>query len=125
MKIQKIVGWVATGLLVLFLVGSAMGKMTAMPDSDMGKQFIKIGIFDNRFMFAILEILIAIALIVPRTSALGVLGAIGYWAGAMAVEMSFKLPPFAPMTALVLTTAIAYFRTPELFARALGQIQDK
>lgn len=121
MKIQTIVGWVASVLLAAFMFLTAFGKFFATPTDDMGKQFIKIGIYDNRFLFGGMEIVIAILMLIPRTSALGVLGAIGYWGGAMAVEMSFKTPPFAPMVALMLVTLVAFLRTPELFERALGK----
>ena len=121
MKIQTIIGWVASGLLAALMLMSGANKFFVAADSDMGKQFIKIGIFENRFMLGGLEIVIAILMLAPRTSALGVLGAIGYWGGAMAVEMSFKMFPVAPLVALTLTTLVAFFRTPELFERALGK----
>jgi hypothetical protein len=124
MKVQKIVGWVLLGLLSAFMLMTAMGKFMATADSDMGKQFIKIGIFENRFLFGAMEIAIVLCLFVPRLATLGVLGAIGYWAGAMAVELSFKQPPFAPLVALTLVTGVAFLRSPELFARALGKQMD-
>ncbi len=93
----------------------------ATADSEMGKNFIKIGIFDNRFIFASMEIAIVLLLFVPRFATLGILAAIGYWAGAMAVELSFQQPPFAPLVALALITGVAFLRSPELFERALGK----
>jgi hypothetical protein len=121
MKFEKIVGWVLLGLLSAFMLLTAVGKFTATADSEMGKNFIKLGIFDNRFLFGAMEIAIVLLLFIPRFATLGALGAIGYWAGAMAVELSFKQPPIAPLVALVLIVGVAFLRSPELFARALGK----
>ena len=52
MKLQKILGWVLLGLLSAFMLLTAVGKFMATADSEMGKNFIKIGIFDNRFIFS-------------------------------------------------------------------------
>ena len=120
-KTKKILGWVFLGLLTFMALGSAMGKITATPDSEMGQQFIKIGIFDNRFLFAGLEIFCAVMLILPRTSTIGVVLSGGYWGGAMATDLSHGQFPAPVLVAMLLLGLVALFRNPELFQRLQGK----
>jgi hypothetical protein len=121
-KTKKILGWVFLGLLTFMALGSAIGKITATPDSEMGKEFIAMGFFDSRFFIASLEIFCAILLLIPRLSTIGVAVSAGYWGGAYAIHVAhadyFPAPVFVAMLLLGL---VAIFRHPELFQRLQGK----
>jgi uncharacterized membrane protein len=120
-KAKKIIGWVLAGMLALVATGSAFGKFTADPSSEMGQQFIKMGLFDIRFIIGGIELLCAILLLIPRTSTIGLVMFVGYWGGAIATHLSHGEGPGAPLAFLVLTGLIAIVRNPELLSRLLGK----
>lgn len=120
-KVKKIIGWVLAGLLTLVAVGSALGKFTADPSSEMGKQFAAAGIYDVRFMIGAIEILCAVMLLIPRTSTIGVVMSAGYWGGAIATHLTHGEAPGPALIFLVLVGLIALLRNPELFTRILGK----
>ena len=120
-KAKKITGWVLVSLLSLLMIGSAMGKFTADPATEMGQQFAKMGVWDNRFLIGGLEMLCAILLLIPRTSTIGVLLTAGYWGGATATEITHSA--FQPIVLILMAMLglVALLRNPELFQRILGK----
>ncbi len=120
-KVKKIIGWVLVGMLTLMAIGSAFGKFTVDPSTEMGKQFVELGVYDNRFLIGGIEIFCAIMLLIPRTSTIGVVLSAGYWGGAMATHLTRGEGPGAVLVFLVLLGFIALLRNPELFPRIMGK----
>jgi hypothetical protein len=120
-KTKNIIGWILTGLLTLVMIGSAFGKFTATPDSEMGLMFIANGIYDARFLIGSLEVLCAILMLIPRTSTVGMVLAGGYWGGAIATHISHGQSPATVLVFVALMVVIALLRNPELFSRLLGK----
>ena len=120
-KAKKIIGWILAGMLALVATGSALGKFTADPSTEMGQQFIKSGLFDIRFILGGIELLCAVLLIIPRTSTIGLVMFVGYWGGAIATHLSHGESAAAPLVLLVITGLIAIVRNPELLSRVLGK----
>lgn len=116
-----IIGWVVAGLLALLMIGSGFGKITAGDTSPMREMFTQLGIWNMRVPLGIVEIVAALALLIPRTSTGGLLLSIGYWGGALATDLSHGGAPIAAIVALVLLTVLAFTRNREVMARFLGQ----
>ena len=120
-KTKNIIGWVLTGLLGLVMIGSAFGKFTATPESEMGMMYASNGFYDVRFIVGSLEVLCAVLMLIPRTSTIGTVLTGGYWGGAIATHLSHGQSP-APILAFVaVLVGIALLRNPELFSRLLGK----
>lgn len=120
-KTKNIIGWILTGLLALVMIGSAFGKFTATPESEMGQMFAANGFYDVRFLIGSLEMACAILMLIPRTSTVGMVLAGGYWGGAIATHLSHGESPAPVLAFVALMVVIALLRNPELFARLLGK----
>jgi putative oxidoreductase len=120
-KTKKIIGWVLVGLFTFFALGSAAGKLMAAPGTEMAAIAVKMGFFEVRFLIAGLEILAAVALLIPRTSTIGVVLSAGYWGGAAATDITHGQFPGPVLVAMLLLGLVALFRNPELFHRILGK----
>lgn len=117
----KIAGWVAAILVAALMILSGFGKITAGADSPMAPQFQTLGIWEMRQPIGIMEVLIAILLLIPRTSTGGLMLAIGYWGGAVATDLSHGVSPVAALVALGLLAIVAFLRNSEVMARFLGK----
>ncbi len=83
-KTKNIIGWVLAALLSLVLVGSGFMKLTNPPD-EMVKAF---GGQSNTTLLGVLELVMVVLFLIPRTGVVGALLMIAYMGGAMAVHFT-------------------------------------
>ena len=117
---SKLTGWVLSILLTAFLIGaSATGKFTEWEGKS--QMFEKMG-FSNDLMFRIgvLEVIIAVLFVIPRTGFLGAILLTGYLGGATVTHVRVGEPIFMPVIlGIVIWTALG-LRRPEVFSMAIG-----
>jgi hypothetical protein len=119
-KGQRLAGWILSGLLALFLiVVSASGKFVEWEGKD--KMFEHIGFTNDQIMqIGVLEIVLTILFVIPRTSFLGAILLTGYLGGAVVTHLRVGDPYFFPII-LGVVMWIAYgLRQPAVFALAFG-----
>lgn len=123
MKASKslIAGWVLSGLLAFFLIGaSAGGKFIDWKDK--AQMLEKMGFTtDLMFKIGIVEVVITILFLIPRTGFLGAILLTAYLGGAVVTHLRLNDPIFMPIIIGVLVWVALGLRTPEIFALALGQ----
>ncbi len=85
-SIGSIFGWVLTVLLTLFMLFSCYGKFFDFPDKD--KMFEHIGWSQQIMVYiGVLEIVIALLFLVPRTAFLAAILITAYLGGAIATHV--------------------------------------
>lgn len=114
---HRLVGQVLTGLLTFVLVAAGAGKLLAPPPPDAPVVLPAATVYT----LAVIDLLLAIGLWVPRTSTLSYVLTVGYFGGATATHLTHGLPIGIPAGLIVFTLLAAYFRRPELFMRLLGK----
>ncbi len=127
MKIRfgMIVGWICAILVAAFNIFAAVMKFVpVVPGSDAEVMMAKLGVTGMMQQLGVLEFLIVILFLIPRTSTIGFVLMVGYLGGSLATNLTHG---FSHMEALpiyvlfVLITVSAYFRNPELLSRVLGR----
>lgn len=126
----KITGWTATILLVAYNLFAALMKLFAPvpPGSPAEAMQERLGMQGMTTELGILELVIVILFIIPRTSTVGFIFMVGYWGGALATNIThqFTFAETIPMYITLLVLAISgYFRNPELAARLFNQPYPK
>ncbi len=120
MNKSKISGWALSGIVVLFLIGpSAMGKFAQWEGkSDM---FANMGwTEDQMFYVGIVEIIISILFLIPRTSFVAAILLSAYLGGATATHVRVDEPFFFPIVFGVLIWVGLGLRQPTIFQLAMG-----
>jgi DoxX-like family len=117
---SKLTGWILSILLALFLIGaSASGKFTEWEGK--AQMFEKMGFTtDLMFKIGILEVIIAILFVIPRTGFLGAILLTGYLGGATLTHLRVGEPFFVPILIGVVAWVALGLRQPKVFALALG-----
>ena len=110
--------------ILTYLVGGitalvAIPKFLSAPGNDFYANFELLGIEEIAVYLGIIDILLALVYLYPRTSTLGTIAMFGYWSGALATELSHG--QFNPLgiVLIILTVVVAWFRSPELFDKFL------
>jgi multidrug efflux pump subunit AcrB len=119
-KTSRIVSWILSGLVFLLLVGpSAMGKFTEWEGKT--EAFQKMG-FTTELMFriGILEVVIAVLYIVPRTAFLGAILLTGYLGGATVTHLRADEPFYMPIVIGVVMWVALAMRVPVIFRLVTG-----
>ena len=119
-KVQRIIGWVLCGLTTIFLIGpSAMGKFTEWEGKN--EMFAKFG-FSNELMFqiGILEVVLALLLVLPRTGFIGAILLTGYLGGAAAVHIRVNDAFIMPIIMGVVMWVGLALRQPAIWSLAVG-----
>lgn len=119
-KTARIVGWGLSGLLAAFLcLASAMGKFTEWEGK--AEMFGKLG-FTTEVMFRIglVEVLVAVLFLVPRTGFWGAILLTGYLGGATVTHVRVGDPYFVPIVIGVVAWVALGLRDPRIFSLALG-----
>lgn len=121
MSKSKLTGWILSVLLAVFLGGvSAMGKFTEWEGK--AQMFEKMGFkTDLMFNIGILEVIIAILFIIPRTGFLGAILLTGYLGGAEVTHLRIGDMNFFPVIIGVLIWIALGLRNPTIFKLALGE----
>ena len=118
---QRIIGWVLTGLVGLFLiVASGVPKFIDYP----GKQemFDHLGITtDLSPVLGIIEVTVTLIFLIPRTAFVGAILVTGYLGGAVWAHVRVgDLSWFFPIIIGVVAWVALGLRQPAIFALALG-----
>lgn len=101
-KIQRIIGWVLSGLLAAFLiVGSGVPKLMESSDPEMKKAMdeilTKMGwSADTIKIIGVIEIVITLLFVIPRTGFVGAILITGYLGGAIATHVRIGDAPSSP-----------------------------
>jgi hypothetical protein len=119
-KKQRIVGWIISGIVGLFLGGpSAIGKFVEWDGK--AKMFEHIG-FSTELIFqiGILEVVLAMLFVIPRTSFLGAILLTGYLGGATVTHLRVGDPFVMPIIIGIVMWIGLGLRRPEVFSLACG-----
>jgi hypothetical protein len=125
-NIQRIIGWVLSGLLAAFLiVGSGVPKLMESSDPEMKKAMdeilTKIGwSADTIKIIGVIEIVITLLFVIPRTGFVGAILITGYLGGAIATHVRIGDAPIFPIVLGVLVWVGLALRQPVLWRLAVG-----
>ncbi len=124
-KVQRVTGWILTGLVGLFLIGaSGIPKFIDFP----GKQemFDHLGITaDLSPKLGVIEIAVALLFLIPRTSFLGAILVTGYLGGAVWTHLRVADSWIFPIIIGVVMWVALGLRQPAIFALAMGKSLSK
>lgn len=120
-KTQRIVSWILTGLVGLFLIGaSGVPKFLDWPGKK--EMFDHLGIAPSLSpTLGVIEIGVTILFLIPRTSFLGAILLTGYLGGAVWTHLRVGDPWFVPIIIGVVTWIALGLRQPVVFSLALGK----
>lgn len=119
-KTKRIIGWVLTGLVGLFMIGaSGIAKFFDYPGK--AEQLAQLE-FPTSLLatVAIVEIAVTLLYLIPRTAFLGAILMTGYLGGAVWTHLRIGEPWFFPIIIGVLAWTGLALRRPEIFALACG-----
>jgi hypothetical protein len=119
-KAQRITGWVLTGLVGLFLIGaSGVPKFIDWPGKK--DMFDHLGISaDLSPVLGVIEIVVTLLFLIPRTSFLGAILVTGYLGGAVWAHLRVGDPWFFPIIIGVVMWVALGLRKPAIFTLACG-----
>lgn len=112
MKIKKITGIVLTVLAVGMVAMSGVMKLMGSAESVKGLQAV--GVAQYAMMLGLAEVVFAALFAFPKTLKIGFLLLASYFAGALAVEVSYGLA-LNSLVPLVLIWITAAVRNPSIF----------
>ena len=117
-KAQRIMGWVLTGLVGLFMIGvSGIPKFFDFPGKNemMETMGIPLTLLPA---IAVIEIAVSVIYLIPRTSFLGAILLTGYLGGAVFTHLRIGEPWYFPITVGVLAWCGLALRQPLVFTLA-------
>jgi len=112
-KPRSVVGWVLTGIAGLLILSSGIFKLSGAPMIVEG--MTKLGVGPYIPLLGTMEIVFTALFVFPKTSKIGFLLVISYFAGALATDLSHGTPIMTPILILVLVWVAAFLRKPEIF----------
>jgi hypothetical protein len=120
MKTSQIVGWSLSVLVVLFMIGaSASGKFLDWEGKE--EMFSKFGYtIDGMKMIGVVEVVVALLTLIPRTSFIGAILTTAYLGGATEVHVHAGDPFYFPIIVGVVMWIGLGLRQPEIFRLAIG-----
>jgi DoxX-like family len=119
-KTQRIIGWVLSGIISAFLiVASGVPKLTGNVPAEM---LDKLGFTaDTIFKIGIVEVLVAVLFVIPRTGFIGAILVTGYLGGAICTHVRIGDTNFImPIVMGILAWVALGLRQPEIFRLAIG-----
>ena len=119
-KKQRIAGWILSGLLAAMLIGaSASAKFRDWPEKE--EMFAKMGYTtDTMFQIGVVEVVVTVLFLIPRTSFLGAILLTGYLGGATATHVRVNDAFVAPIIIGVLVWIAFALRRPDVIKSAFG-----
>jgi hypothetical protein len=119
-KARRITGWVLTGLVGLFLIGaSGIPKFIDWPGKK--DMFDHLGITAELSpVLGVIEIVVTLLFLIPRTSFLGAILVTGYLGGAVWAHLRVGDPWFFPIIIGVVMWVALGLRKPAIFTLACG-----
>ena len=118
--VRTIIGWAMSVLFSIFLIGpSAMGKFLEWEGK---KEMMDVLGWDIETikMVGVVEIIVAILFLIPRTSFVGAILCTAYLGGATATHVRIDDVFFMPIVMGVFMWAAYGLRRPEIFILAIG-----
>jgi len=117
---SKLTGWILSILLAVFMiVVSATGKFTEWEGK--AQMFEKMGFStDLMFRIGVLEVVVAILFVIPRTGFVGAILLTGYLGGATVTHVRVGDPFFFPVIMGIVAWIALGLRRPEVFSLAFG-----
>lgn len=124
-KAGSIIGWICVILVAAYNLFAAGMKVFApvAPGSEAEVFQERLGITGMTTQLGILEFIIVVLYVIPRTSTVGFVLMVGYTAGILANNLTHGLTHAEVLPVyitLVVITIGAWFRNPELTARVRG-----
>ncbi len=123
-KAGKIISWILVVLVTLMTIVSGIFEFIPVTNPETLAFIERLGIADITVPLGIVKIILALLFVYPRTSVIGLVMLVGYYAGALATNLThgFTLPEYAPLAVvLVLLAIVGWIRNPELKQRLLGR----
>jgi len=111
-KVKKIVEWALSGVLILILLSSGILKLSGLPQAE--EMAASVGGTKNLLFLGVLEIIIVLLFVIPRTKVVGLFLMIAYFGGAMATHLITGEPILIPTLIQTLVWLTAFFAIPEL-----------
>ena len=120
MSMKKIAGWIRSGLIALFLIAlSATGKFTQWDGK--AEMFAKMGWTEALMVkIGIVEIVITVLFLIPRTAFVGAILLSAYLGGAIATHVRVGEQFYIPIVMGVLVWIALGLRQPGVFPQAVG-----
>jgi uncharacterized membrane protein YphA (DoxX/SURF4 family) len=118
-------GWILTGLLGIFLIGaSGIPKFLDWPGKK--EMMDHMGMNPNLMpVIGVLEIVITILFLIPRTSFIGAIFVTGYLGGAIMTHVRVGDPWFFPVIIGVVMWIALGLRQPAIFSLAMGTSPER
>lgn len=112
---KRIIGWVLSCLLAaVFCLASASGKFVDFPNKE--EMFAKLGwSIETMFKVGIVEVVIAILFLIPRTAFIAAILLSAYLGGATAAHLRIGDPFFIPIIIGVVVWIALGLRDPRVF----------
>ncbi len=122
-SVRSVFGWTFTVVVMALLALSAAAALTAAPTSPTADIYRQLGMWELRTLYAGIEIACVLLTLVRRTSLLGIVMTIAYFAGALATVLTHEeyAQAIPVLIGLGLTVLAALLRFPELMCRLKGQ----
>jgi hypothetical protein len=123
-KKGRIVSWILVALVALMTIASAIAEFIPVTNPETIAFIERLGIHGMEKQLGLTKLILALIFLYPRTSAIGLVLMVGYYAGAVATNLThnFTFPEYAPLViVLVLLAIIGWIRNPELKQRLLGR----
>jgi hypothetical protein len=114
----KIAGLVLHLLIGALLIFTGLQKVLAVVPPE---ALVKYGLSEQARLIGAGALLAALLLLMPRTSALGLLLTSSFWGGAICIHMAHGEPYLFQAVLLVLTWAGAYLRNPATLGSFSGR----
>ena len=120
-RLKRSIGWVLSILLSLFLAGpSAIGKFVDWEGKE--QMFDHLGYSAELIArIGVVEIVIALLFLIPRTAFIAAILITGYLGGATATHVRVGDPFLMPIILGVVLWISLGLRRPEIFSLAIGQ----
>lgn len=126
-RATHIIGWICAILAAAYSLFAAVMKFVPMPAGSPGAVLMQqLGIMTNAaHALGIVELIIILLFLIPRTSTIGFVLMIGYMGGAFATNLTHGFTDPATLGSFVvffaLMTISAWGRNPELLSRLTGK----
>lgn len=120
-RVANVFAWICIGLVSAFnLFAAVMKFVPIVPGSEGDLMMQRLGVGGMEYGLGVLEFVLVVLYVVPRTSTVGTVLMGGYLAGALATNLThgFTHAEAAPIYVLFVLMFIgAWIRNPELFSR--------
>ena len=119
-KRNQIIYWISTILVAIIFLGSAFMKLSG---SEVSKEMSNgVGGNENLIILGILELVITLFWLIPKTGIIGTLLGIAYIGGAISIHFVNNQPITVPIIIQNIILLAAFCRFPELLQRIKNKL---